>query len=118
DRLEEAANAPVVAAVGRLRSPRGPRPPGPPFRYPVPVEFVERARQVGVVAELEHRVARVVGDGGPGLGVAHAMDDRAVAAGRLAEAAAMLARGERAELAVDEGDEFARQVVGVATDGR
>ena len=36
--------------------------------------------------------ARMVGDGAPMLGIAHRVDDRAVSAGRLAEAPAMLAR--------------------------
>ena len=46
------------------------------------------------------------------------MDDGAVAARALAEAAAVIARGERAELRVDEGHELLRQVVGIAADGR
>ena len=46
------------------------------------------------------------------------VDDRAVAARGLAEAAAMLARGERAELPVDEGDDLLDQVVGVVADRR
>ena len=45
------------------------------------------------------RIAAVVGDGAPVLRVLHAVDDRTVAARRLAEAAAVLARGQRAELA-------------------
>ena len=87
-------------------------------RPPVAVELVQRARPVGEIAEVEVRVARMIGDRAPVLRVLHAVDDRAVAAGRLAEAAAMVARGERAELAIDERDDLARQVVGVAADRR
>ena len=52
----------------------------------------------------------------PSLRVLHAVDDGAVAARGFAEAAAVLARGERAELAVDEGHDLLREVVGVVAD--
>jgi hypothetical protein len=45
------------------------------------------------------------------------VQDGAVAARGLAEAGAVLARGERAELAVDERQDLARQVVGIGADG-
>ena len=79
---------------------------------------VERVRPVGAVDEIEVGVARVVGDRAPVLRILHAVDDRAVAARALAEAAAMLARGEGAELGVDQGNELLREVVGVAADRR
>src|SRR4051812_35704918 len=60
----------------------------------------------------------MVGDGAPVFWILHAVQDRAVAARGLAEAAAMLAAGERAEFAVDERDDLARQIVGVIADGR
>ena len=44
----------------------------------------------------------MVGDRSPVLRVFHAMNDRAVPARRFAEAASMLALGERAEFAVHE----------------
>src|SRR4051812_21485860 len=58
----------------------------------------------------------MIGDRAPVLRVLHSVEDRAVAAGGLAEAAAVLARGEGVELAVDEGDDLAGEVVGVVTD--
>src|SRR5262245_36006882 len=81
-------------------------------------ELVQGIRPVVPVHEVEVRVPRVVGDRAPVAGVLHAVEDGAVAAGRLAEAAAVLARGSRAELAVDERNDLARQVVGVITDRR
>ena len=80
-------------------------------------QFVQGVRPVVPVDEIEVRVAGVIGDRAPVLRVLHAVDHRAVAAGGLAEAAAVLAARERAELAVDEGDDLARQVVGVVADG-
>src|SRR5258705_13499697 len=52
------------------------------------------------------------------LRILHRVDDRAVAAGGLSEATAVLARGEGAELAIDEGNDLLRQVVGVRADRR
>jgi hypothetical protein len=46
------------------------------------------------------------------------MHDGAVSAGGFAEAAAMLAAAERAELAIDEGNQLAREIVGVVSDRR
>jgi hypothetical protein len=46
------------------------------------------------------------------------VDDRAVAARGLAEAAAVVARGQRAELAVHERDDLLDDVVGVVADRR
>ncbi len=111
-RLEEALDAAVVAAMREILA-------GAHLR-----EHVVRRRpcasargtwsssfsvfgQSCQVDEIEIGVARMVGDRAPVLRVFHPVDDRAVAARRLAEAAAMLARGERAELAVDEGNDLA-----------
>src|SRR3990172_3078337 len=58
----------------------------------------------------------MVGDGAPVLRVLHAVEDGPVAAGGFAEAAAVLAAGEGAEFAVHEGDDLAREVVGVVAD--
>src|SRR5487761_847930 len=115
--LEEALDAAVVAAVAcavlvvpHVDPPRSARAPAKA------VEFVERSGPVGVIAEVEQRITGVVGDGAPVAGVAHAMDDRSVAPRGLAEAAAMVARGERAELAVDEGNQLSGQVIGITPD--
>ncbi len=54
----------------------------------------------------------------PVLCVTHRMDDGAIPAGRLAEQAAVIARGKRAEFAIDERNELARQVVRIAADRR
>src|SRR5439155_27271160 len=81
-------------------------------------ELVQRVRPVVPVDELEVGVARVVGDGAPGRRVTHAMQHRSVAARGFAEAAAVIARGERAELAVDEWDDLPGEIVGVVTDRR
>src|SRR5690606_20744834 len=55
-------------------------------------------------------------DRAPVARVAHAVDQRAVAAGRLAEDPAMVAVGERAELPIDERYQLAREVVGITSD--
>src|SRR3954453_20152261 len=60
----------------------------------------------------------MIGDRTPVPRVLHRVEDRAVAAGGLAEAAAVLARGESAEFAVEEGNDLAREVVGVIPDRR
>src|SRR5690606_16803941 len=79
-------------------------------------ELVERARPVAAVNEIEIRVARVARDGAPAARVLHAVNDRAVAARGLTETAAVLAARLRAQLAVDERHELARQVVRIAAD--
>ena len=58
----------------------------------------------------------MIGDRAPAVGMAHAMHDRAVAAGRLAEAAPMFARRQRAELAVHQRHQLCRQVVRIAAE--
>src|SRR3954471_1900584 len=68
-------------------------------RCTVLAELVQRVRPVVEVAELEIRIARMVGDRAPVLRVLHAEHDRAVTAGGFAEAAAMLASRQGAELA-------------------
>ena len=117
---EKALDAPVVEAVGEALAARlgGQRivAAGPALRHPMLGELVQRVRPVVPVDEIEVRVAGMIGDGAPVLRVLHAVDDRAVAAGRLAEAAAMLAAGQRAEFAVDERNDLAREVVGVVAD--
>ena len=104
----------------RRRSPRrisrGRLPSGLARRLAVLREHIERVRPVAVVDELEVGIARVIGDRTPVPRIAHAVDDRAVSAGGLAEAAAMLARGERAEFAIDEGYDLAHEIVGIAAD--
>ncbi len=70
------------------------------------------------VDEVESGVAGVVGDHAPVFRVLHAVDDGPVTSGRFAEAAAVLAARERAELAVDEGDDLAREVIRIVTDRR
>ena len=91
---------------------------GPPLRNAILGELVERIRPVVPVDEVEVRIAGVIGDGAPMLSVFHAMNDRAIAARRFAEAAAVIAAAKRAELAIDERNELARQVIGVVTDRR
>ena len=118
DGLEEATNPAIVAAVAESgRRPRRVVGALAPRGLAVLVQLVERVRPVAAVDEIEVGVAGVIGDGAPVLGVFHAVDDGAVAARGLAETASMLARGQRAELAVDEGDDFPGQVVGIAADG-
>jgi len=71
--------------------------------------------QVVPVDEVEVGVAGVVGDGRPSTAVFHAVDDRAVAAGGFAEAAAVVAVREGAELASTKGCSRVR-LVGVVAD--
>ncbi len=81
-------------------------------------QLIERVRPVVPIDEIEIRIARMVGDGAPMLRILHAVDDGPVSARRFAEAAAVIARRERAEFAVDERDQLARQVVSIVADGR
>jgi hypothetical protein len=90
--------------------------PGTRFGLAMLRELVQRVRPVVVIDDVEVGIPGMVGDGTPMLRVFHAVDDRPVAPGRFAEAAAMVARGERAELAIDERDDFARQVIGIGAD--
>src|SRR5690606_32161019 len=76
-------------------------------------ELGERLRPDAAVAELEVGVARVAGDRAPVTRIAHAVDHRAVAAGGLAETAAMLAGAVRAQCPVDERGQTPGPVVGV-----
>jgi hypothetical protein len=85
-------------------------------RAPILRELIERVRPVGAVDEVEIGVARVHGDRAPVAAVLHAVNHGAVAAGRLAEATAVVTVGQRAELGVDERNELARQVVGIVTE--
>ncbi len=48
----------------------------------------------------------MIGNGAPVFGVLHAVQHGAVAAGRLAEAAPVLAHGKGPQLAVDERNQF------------
>src|SRR5690606_23907110 len=95
--------------VDATRTPRTPA---------IAVELVERARPVGEIAELEVGVAGMAGDRAPVPCVAHAVQHRAIAAGRLAEASAVLARGQRTELAIHQRNDLADQVIGVIADRR
>src|SRR5712692_4648126 len=79
-------------------------------------ELVQCVRPVVPVDEIEIRVAGMIGDRAPGFRVLHPVEDRAVAARGFSEAAAVLAGGERPELTVDEGNDLAREVVGVIAD--
>src|SRR4029079_6776380 len=115
--LEEAPDPPVVAAVGPFAAGTGNLATRMHLRAPEAGELVQRPRPIEEVAELEVGVARMIADRAPGLGIAHPVDHRAVAAGGLAEHAAMLARRERPELAIDVRHDLARQIVGVAPDG-
>src|SRR5690606_30152934 len=81
-------------------------------------KLVERLGPVAAVDEIEIRVARMARDRTPVPRVAHPVDQRAIAARRLAEAAAMVPVRERAELAVDERDQLAREIISIAADGR
>src|SRR5207244_7230342 len=83
---------------------------------PMVCELVQRVRPVVPVDEIEIRVAGMVRDRAPGFRVLHAVDDRAVAAGCFSDAAAVLGRGERPELAVDEWNDLAREIVRVIAD--
>src|SRR5205085_5550510 len=83
DVLEEAADAAVVHAGGEVLAPGfGARvvAPGPALGQAVLGELVQRVRPVVPVDEVEIGIARVVGDGAPVPGVAHGVQDGAVAA--------------------------------------
>src|SRR5881296_1889478 len=67
-------------------------------------KLVQRVRPFMPVHKIEIRIPRVVGDCAPMLRVLHTVNDRAVAARRLAEAAAMFSRSQGPELAVNEWD--------------
>src|SRR5712691_3335099 len=79
-------------------------------------ELVQRVRPVVPVDEIEIRVAGMIRDRAPGFRVLHPVEDRGVAAGGFSEAAAVLASGERPELAVDERNDLAREIVRVIAD--
>ena len=114
---EEPPHAPVVqAATGGLRGTRRVVAPRLLSSCAVLRQLVQGVRPVVPVDEVEIRVTRMVGDRAPGRRVLHAVKHRAVAPGGFAEAAAVIARSERAELAVDERHELSRQIVGVAAD--
>src|SRR5262249_42454127 len=81
-------------------------------------QLVQRVRPVAPVDEIEIRVAGMVRDGAPVPRVLHSMNDGAVAAGRFAETAAMLAARQRAELAIDERNDLPREIVRVVPDRR
>jgi hypothetical protein len=118
--LQESADPAVVAAVvaGLLSSLDDVDLARLALRQPELRELVERVWPVRAVHPVEVRVAGVTCDRAPRARVLHTVHDRAVAARRLAEAAAVLARRERAELLVDERHELARQVIRVAADRR
>src|SRR4029077_21176788 len=84
---------------------------GPALRQAVLREFVQRVRPVVPVDEIEIRVAGVLGDRAPGFPILHTVEDRAVTAGRFSEAAAVLAIRQSPELAVDVGNDLAREIV-------
>src|SRR5439155_1719174 len=114
---EEPLHAPVVqAAPGGLRSARRVVASRLLSSRAVLRQLVQGVRPIVPVDEVEIRVTRMVGDRAPGRGVLHAVKHRAVAPGGFAEAAPVIARSERAELAVDKWHELSRQIVGVAAD--
>ncbi len=119
DRVEEAPDAAVVVAfAGAVGILDDIDPARLPARAAIPVELVQRARPIREVAVVEIGVARMIRDGAPVLRVFHAVNHRAVAARRLAEAAAVVARGQRAEFAVDERNQLAGQVVRIRAQRR
>src|SRR5688500_8752065 len=113
--VEEAPDAPVVQPRFELPVSKYILPPGFALRHPVLGELVQGVRPVVPVDEVEVRVARMAGDRAPVLRVLHAVEDRAVAARGLAEAAAMLPVCVGAELAIDEWNDLAREVISVIT---
>ena len=60
----------------------------------------------------------MVGDRTPVFCVFHAVDDRAIAARRLAEAATVIAGSKRAEFAVNERNQFLREVIRIGAHRR
>ena len=88
------------------------------FFRAVPGKLVQDIGPVAAVQEVEVGVAGVVGDGAPVPGVLHAVHHGAVAAGRLAEAAAVIAGRQGAELLVHERNQLRGQIVGVLAHGR
>src|SRR6185436_236837 len=117
--VEEALDAAVVETLGQALAARLAArvvDAGLALGHAMLGELVERVRPVVPVHEAAVRVARMAGDRAPVLRVLHAVDDRAVAARGLAEAAATLPARERAELAVDERNDLAREVVRVVAD--
>src|SRR5438552_13982516 len=114
DRIEKTLDAAVVEALGQTLASAGGQhveAAGTPLGQAVLGQLVQRVRPVVPVDEVEVRVAGMIGDRPPVLRVLHAVDDRAIAPGGLAEAAAVRARGERAELAVDKRNQLAREIV-------
>src|SRR5690606_18285936 len=81
-------------------------------------ELVERGRPVAGVRDIEVRVARMTRDSAPVARVLHRMNERTVAAGGFTEAPAVAPVLERAEFTVDERNELARQMIGIAADAR
>src|SRR6185503_8993404 len=113
DVLEEALYPPVVAAVGKMRAPAFAQrvvAAGLALDRTESRQVIQRIRPIVPIDEIEIRIARMIGDRAPVLGVLHAVDDRAVAAGRFTEATAVLAAVQRAELAVDERNQLPRQI--------
>src|SRR6185369_17468561 len=105
DVLEETLDPAVVATIGKAGTAALAQrivAAGLALDRPEARQVVQRIRPIVPIDEIEIRIARMIGDRAPVLGVLHAVDDRAVAAGRFAEAAAVLAAVQRAELAVDE----------------
>src|SRR5690606_14837946 len=94
----------IAARSGRVRAARW---------QPVARQHRQGFRPDAAVAELEIGVAGVAGDGPPPAGITHTVDQRAVAAGGLAEAAPVIALAPGVELAVDERDQLPGQVVRV-----
>src|SRR4030095_12973189 len=94
-RLQESIDPAVVLTLGKSWSRRGFGEsvvwPGAPLGLPVFGELVQRVGPVVAVNEIKICVARVICNRSPVLRICHPVDDCAVAAGRLAEAAAVVA---------------------------
>src|SRR5262249_10714942 len=80
-------------------------------------DLVEETREVGQVAVLERRVARVTDDAAEDFAVAHALDHGAIAAARLAGDGAVAPVGQGAERLVDPGNQLVDEIGLVAPGG-
>src|ERR671936_2641285 len=108
-----------VVGLARERRPRAEVGPEPLVGAVVVV--AERPRgvaEVGEVADLEERVARVRRERAEAVGPEHGRDHRAVAAARVAHHPAVRRLGERPVALVDVRDDLVAEVAAVATGAR
>src|SRR6185295_1333501 len=90
DVLEETLDPSVVAAIGKAGTAALAQrivASGFALDRPEACQVVQRIWPIVPIDEIEIRIARMIGDRSPVLRVFHAVDDRAVAAGGLAETA-------------------------------